>query len=97
MDKIVKPAVMRKSRFKNKANRARNLSNVTNYKKQLNHLIDLNKKTKTENFINFDSEKVMNKSIWVIYNPHFLLCSMETKKIFFENYKIANILNVVCQ
>ena len=47
MDKIVKPAVMRKSRFKNKANRATNLSNVTNYKKQLNYLIDLNKKTKT--------------------------------------------------
>ena len=49
--------IMKRSKLKSKANNTKNPSDIKNYKKQRNYVVQLNKKAKLEYFNNFDSSQ----------------------------------------
>ena len=54
---------MKRSKLKNKANKTKNSSDIKNYKKQRNYVVQLNNKAKLEYFNNFDSSQG-SKPFW---------------------------------
>ena len=61
---------MKSSKLKNKDNKAKNLSDIKNYKKQRNYVVQLNKNAQLEYFNNFDSSQ-RSKPFWVKCKPYF--------------------------
>ena len=55
---------MKSSKLTNKANKTKNPSDIKNYKKRRNYLVQINQKAKLEYFDNFDSSQG-SKSFWV--------------------------------
>ena len=46
---------MKRSRLENKANKTKDTIDIRNYKKQLNYVVNLNKKAKLEYFSKYES------------------------------------------
>ena len=55
MNKMLRQAIMKRSRLKNKANKTKNHLDIRNYKKERNIEANLNKEAKLQNFNNYDS------------------------------------------
>ena len=52
--KLLRQAIMRRSKVKNKANKTELLTDIRNYKKQRNYVVNLNKNAKFEYFTRYD-------------------------------------------
>ena len=55
MNKMLRQAIMKRSRLKNKANKTKSHFNIRNYKKQQKIVLNLNKEAKLQYFNNYDS------------------------------------------
>ena len=55
MNKMLRQAIMKRSRLKNKANKTKSHLNIRNYKKQQKIVLNLNKEAKLQYFNNYDS------------------------------------------
>ena len=60
---------MKRSRLENKANKTKDTIDIRNYKKQLNYVVNLNKKAKLEYFSKYESNG--NKPFQVNCKPYF--------------------------
>ena len=70
VDKNLHKAIMKRSQLKDKANRTKNLENITKYKKQRNLVVKLNRESKTQYFDNIQATK-NSKSFWDKCKPYF--------------------------
>ena len=61
---------MKRSQLKNKANRTKNLEDITKYKKQRNLVVKLNRESKTKYFDNIQTSK-NSKPFWDKCKPYF--------------------------
>ena len=61
---------MKRSQLKNKANRTKQLENITKYKKQRNLVVKLNRESKTQYFDNIQTSKT-SKPFWDKCKPYF--------------------------
>ena len=57
VEKNLPKAILKRSQLKNKANRAKQLEDITKYKKQQNFVIKLNREPKTQYFDNIQTSK----------------------------------------
>ena len=91
---------MKRSRLKNKANKTKNHRDISNYKKQRNYVVKLNRSAKFQYFNNCEEKN--QKSFWKNCKPFFtnkhskadtniVLC--ENGDLLLENEKIANTFN----
>ena len=101
INKTLRHEIMKRSKLKNKANMTKNPSDIMNYKKQRNYVVQLNKKAKLEYFNNFDSSQG-SKPFWVKCMPYFSnkhskadtdIRLNEKGDIIFKNKEIANTFN----
>ena len=60
---------MKESKLKNKANETELLTDIRNYKKQRNYVVNLNKNEKFEYFSQYDCKD--SKPFWLNYEPYF--------------------------
>ena len=70
VDKNLSKAIMKRSQLKNKANRTKNLEDITKYKKQRNLVVKLNRESKTQYFDNIQTTK-NSKPFWDKCKPYF--------------------------
>ena len=70
VDKNLRKAIMKRSQLKNKANRTKNLEDITKYKKQRNLVVKLNRESKTQYFDNIQTTK-NSKPFWDKCKPYF--------------------------
>ena len=70
VDKNIRKAIMKRSQLKNKANRTKNLEDITKYKKQRNLVVKLNRESKTQYFDNIQTTK-NSKPFWDKCKPYF--------------------------
>ena len=91
---------MKKSRFKNKANKTTDSNDIRNYKKERNYVVNLNKEAKLEYFSKHESND--NKPFWVHCKPYFtnkhskadtFIMLRENRELILENKEIANTFN----
>ena len=71
VDKNPHKAIMKRSQLKTKANRTKQLENITKYKKQGNLVVKLNRESKTQYFDNIQTSKNSNP-FWYKCKPYFL-------------------------
>ena len=101
VSKTLRKAIMLRSRLKNTANKTNNIDDITNYKKQRNYIVNLNKRAKKSFFSSMDTKK-NPKTFWNACKPYisnksntsgqtFLL--IENDSIITENRDIAKIFN----
>ena len=98
---MLRQAIMKKSRLKNKANETKNHLDIRNYKKQRNIVVvNLNKEAKLQQFNNYDSPNT--KLFWGNYklcfsNKHSKadtdIILSENGDLILKNGKIANTFN----
>ena len=99
MTKMLRQAIMKRSRFKNKANKTKNHLDIRNYKKQRNIVVNLNKEAKLQYFNNYDSTNT--KTFWENCKPYFSNkhskadndILSENGDLILKNDKIANTFN----
>ena len=60
---------MKRSRFKNKANKTKDPTDIRNYEKQRNYVVNLNKETKLEYFSKYESND--SRPFWVNCKSYF--------------------------
>ena len=60
---------MKRSRLKNKANKTKTSIDISNFKKQRNYVVNLNKQAKFEYFSSYNSAD--SKLFWVNFKPYF--------------------------
>ena len=60
---------MKRSRLKNKANKTKKLIDISNFKRQCNYVVNLNKQAKFEYFSSYNSAE--SKPFWVNCKPYF--------------------------
>ena len=65
----LRQAIMKRSKLKNKANKTKDPTDIKNYKKQRNYVVNLNKEAKLEYFSKYESDD--NKPFWVRCKPYF--------------------------
>ena len=101
INKTLRHEIMKRSKLKNIANKTKSRSDIKNYKKQRNYVVQLNKKAKLEYFNNFDSSQE-SKPFWVKCKPYFSnkhskadtdIILHEKGDIIFKNKEIANTFN----
>ena len=100
MNKMLRPAIMKRSRLKNKANKTKNHLDIRNYKKQRNIVVNLNKEAKLQYFHKYDPTNIRPFS--ENYKLHFsnkhskadtdIILSQDGDLIL-KNDKIANTIN----
>ena len=97
---MLRQAIMKRSRLKNKANKTKNHLDIRNYKKQRNMVVNLNKEAKPQYFNNYDSTNT--KPFWENCKPYFSnkhskadtdIILSENGDLIFKNGIIANKLN----
>ena len=69
INKELRKAIMKRSRLKNKANKTKKSINISNFKKQRNYVVNLNKQAKFEYFSSYNSAD--SKPFWVNCKPYF--------------------------
>ena len=70
INKTLRHKTIKRSKLKNKPNKNKHPSDIKDYKKRHNYLVQLNKKAKLEYFNSFDSSQV-SKPFWVKCKPYF--------------------------
>ena len=63
INKTLRKAIMKRSQLKNKANKTRNATDVSNYKRQRNYVVKLNDQCKKDHFDSLNPEKD-SKPFW---------------------------------
>ena len=95
--KVLRSAIMKKSRLKNKANKIRKAVVIFNYKKQGNLVVKINNECKREYFAKLNV-KITTKLFWKTCKPYFSnkhshggskITLIENDRIISENNKIA--------
>ena len=95
--KTLPKAIMKRSQLKNKANKTRNATDVSNYKKQRNYVVKLNSQCKKDHFDRLNPEKG-SKPFWKSCKPYFSnkhsfgeskIALSENGEFLTENNKIA--------
>ena len=81
MTKMLRQAIMKRSRFKNKANKTKNHLDIRNYKKERNLVVNLHKEAKLQYFDNYDQQtqnlsgKIVNHIFLTnIVRPILMVC-----------------------
>ena len=69
INKELRKAIMKRSRLKNKANKTKKPIDISNFKKQRNYVVNLNKQAKFEYFSSYNSAD--SKPFWVNCKPYF--------------------------
>ena len=101
VNKVLRSAIMKRSRLKNKANKTRKAVDIFNYKKQLNLVIKLNNECKREYFGKLNV-KTTTKPFWKTCKPYFSnkhshggskITLIENDRIISQNNKIAKTFN----
>ena len=91
---------MKRSRFKNKANKTKDPTDIRNYEKQRNYVVNLNKEAKLEYFSKYESND--SKLFWVNCKPYFTnkhskadtdIMLSENGELILKNKEIANTFN----
>ena len=99
--KVLCSPIMKRSRLKNKAKKAREAVDIFNYKKQRNLVVKMNNKCKREYFDKLNL-KAATKPFWKTCKPCFSnkhshggsqITLIENDRIVSENHKIARTFN----
>ena len=69
INKELRKAIMKRSRIKNKANKTKKPIDISNFKKQRNYVVNLNKQAKFEYFSSHNSAD--SKPFWVNCKAYF--------------------------
>ena len=69
VNKMLRKAIMKRSKLKNKANKTKLPVDINNYKKQRNYVVNLNKSAKFGYFNRYDCKD--GKPFWVTCKPYF--------------------------
>ena len=93
--KDLRKTIRKRSRFKDKANKLKDLFDITNYKKQRNLVVSLNRQAKPEYF-NDVSNSDSSRPFWDIYKRYFSNkhARGESKIMLIENNQIIFSINV---
>ena len=67
--KPLRQAIMKRSKLENKTNKTKLITDVRNYKKQRNYVVNLNKNAKFEYFSRYDCKD--GKPFWINCKPYF--------------------------
>ena len=70
IDENLRKAIMKRSQLKNKANKTKQLEDITKYKEQRNLADKLNRESKTQYFDNIQTSK-NSKPFWDKCKPYF--------------------------
>ena len=98
--KPLRQAIMKRSKLKNKTNKTKLITDVRNYKKQRNYVVNLNKNAKFEYFSRYDCKD--GKPFWVNCKPYFSnkhskadndIVLNEDGELILKNKEIANTFN----
>ena len=101
VNKVLRSAIMKRSRLKNKANKTRKAVDIFNYKKQRNLVVKINNECKREYFDKLNV-KTTSKPFWKTCKPYFSnkhshggskITLIENDRIISENNKIAKTFN----
>ena len=101
INKTLRKAIMKRSQLNNKANKTRNATDVSNYKRQRNYVVKLNKQCKKDRFDRLNPEKD-SKPFWKSYRSYFSnkhsfgelkIALSENGEFLTENNKIAKTFN----
>ena len=101
VNKVLRSAIMKRSRLKNKANKTRKAVDIFNYKKQRNLVVKINNECKREYFDKLNV-KTTTKPFWKTCKPYFSnkhshggskITLIENDRIISENNKIAKTFN----
>ena len=100
MNKMLRQAIMKRSRLKNKANKTKTHLDIRNYKKQQNIVVNLNKEAKLQYFNNYYSTNT--KPFWENWKPYFSnkhskidtdIILSKNGNLILKNDKIGNTFN----
>ena len=101
INKTLRKAIMKRSQLKNKANKTRNATDVSNYKRQINYVVKLNNQCKKDHFDRLNPEKD-SKPFWKSCKPYFSnkhsfgeskIALSENGEFLTENNKIVKTFN----
>ena len=67
INKELRKAIMKRSRLKNKANKTKKPTDIRNFKKQRNYVVNMNKQAKIEYFNSYNSAD--SKPFWINCKP----------------------------
>ena len=96
INKELRKAIMKRSRLKNKANKTKKPIDISNFEKQRNYVVNLNKQAKFEYFSSYNSAD--SKPFWVNCKPYFFnkysktdidIVLNENGELIFKNEEIA--------
>ena len=101
INKTLRKAIMKRSQLKNKANKTRNATDVSNYKRQRNYVVKLNNQCKKDHFNRLNPEKdskLLRKSCKPYLSNKYSfgeskITLSENGKFLTENNKIAKTFN----
>ena len=98
VDKNLHKPITKRSQLKNKANKTKQLDDITKYKKQRNLVIKLNRESKTQCFDNIQTSK-SSKPYWEKCKPYFSnnYARGDSKIILIEKEHIITNKNEVVQ
>ena len=101
INKILRNAIMKRSKLKNKANKTKSVDDLIKYKKQRNLIVKLNKNCKNEFFDNLEI-KNNSKSFWDKCKPYFSnehskgdsdILLIEKDELLLKSKKVADVFN----
>ena len=101
INKTLRKAIMKRTQLKNKGNKARNATDVSNYKRQRNYVVKLNNQCKKDHFHRLNPEKD-SKPFWKSCKPYFStkhsfgeskIALSENDEVLTENNKISKTFN----
>ena len=100
VNKMLRKAIMKRSKLKNKANKTKLPVDINNYKKQRNYVVNLNKSAKFGYFNRYDCKD--GKPFWVTCKPYFSnkhskadnnIVLNENGELILKNKEIADTFN----
>ena len=100
VNEVLRQATMKRSRLKNKENETKDPTDIRNYGKQRNYIVDLKKEAKLEYFSKWESND--NKPFWVNCKPYFTnkyskadtdIMLSENVELILQNKETANTFN----
>ena len=97
INKELRKAIMKRSRLKNKANKTKKPTDIRNFKKQRNYVVNMNKQAKIEYFNSYNSAG--SKPFWINCKPYFYskadsdIVLNENGNLILKNEEIAKTFN----
>ena len=98
VNEALRQAIMKRSKLKNKANKTKDPTDIRNYKKQRNYVVNLNKEAKLDDEYESDDDK----PFWVRCKPYFTnkhskadtdIMLSENGELILKNKETANTFN----